>query len=233
MNVQLNRPKTVEHTLSGAILLYTADRRLIARRHEVLQNKSGGHRLGPGTFITSAFVDSLLESADQPILSYMPPNVVAVSRTSVAFFERAAQRTMFFKASNDVAVNAFDTKVVPQPPLLFIAGRDLRLFALSSDDRPTLSTRLYKAPYWNMIGDGNTVCTGSMHIPKTASSETTDEWVRAFFASNFTHHSGGVPRWRFGGTYAELLAAAIAKGAFDSSWLVPTNMTVQDAIAGR
>jgi PRTRC genetic system protein B len=178
-------------------------------------------------------VNTLLETLEESTLTYVPAPVVATTRNAMAWYEGASLRTMFFQPSSDSAVKAFDAKVVPQPALLFLAkGRGLRVYALASDDRPTLDTALYYAPYWNMIGDGHEVCIGSMVLPKRVDPEATTRFSDAFFQSNFTHHQG-VKRYAFGGTYAELLAAACAKGTFDSSWLVPAKKTLRQVISGR
>jgi PRTRC genetic system protein B len=223
--------------LFGAVLLYRDAQRVLARQHPVVIEKGNAPRLGAGSLVTGTMVDELLELSDRCALTYVPSNVVAVSRNAIAWFEPAYARTMYFKPSSDAAVAAFDGKSVPQPPLLLIAqNRSLDVFALAENVRPTLQTPLYRAPYWNVFeGRGNNdgrVCLGSMALPDSVEPQGIGAWTEAFFASNFTHLTGG-KRWLRAGTYAELLTAAVAANRFDPAWLIGANVTVEGAICSN
>jgi PRTRC genetic system protein B len=220
--------------LFGAVLLYRDEQRVLARQHSVILEKAKAPRLGAGSLVTGTLVDELLDLSDRRPLTYVPENVVAFSRNAIAWFEPARERRMYFKPTSDTAVAAFDGQVIPQPPLVFIAQhRALDVFALREDRRPTLKTPLYRAPYWNVFeghgGQGGRVCLGSMALPESLEPQATVAWTESFFASNFTHLTGG-KRWRRAGTYAELLAAAIAAMAFDPTWLISANVTLEGAI---
>lgn len=231
MNISLQESEANRHALHTAILLYGADRTAIAVQHPVIVERAGA-RLGAGTFVTQGFVEGLLSLFQRGPLTYVPANVVATSHSAIVWYEPAATRTMFFKPSTDHAVAAFDSKPVPQPPLLFIArSGGLSVYALSRDERPTLETPLCKAPYWNVFAN-NDVCLGSMVLPKSIEPSDTGKWTAAFFSSNFTHLSA-TKCWRRSGTYAELLTAAVAAGTFDPAWLMPTDLTVEKALCGR
>jgi PRTRC genetic system protein B len=220
--------------LFAAVLLYRDTTRVLARQHPVVLDKGKAPRLGAGALVTGTLVDELLELSDRRPLTYVPSNVVAVNRNAIAWFEPASARTMYFKPSSDAAVAAFDGKAVPQPPLLFIAqNRSLDVFALAENVRPTLQTPLYRAPYWNVFegrgSEGGRVCLGSMALPDSVEPQDVGAWSDAFFASNFTHLTGG-KRWLRAGTYAELLTSAVAAEHFDPAWLVRANVTVEGAI---
>ena len=234
MNVRIldDAPQTLK--LTSAILLYAGsaiqDGAIAVQHHARIEK--GRATLGPGEFVTESFVSELLAVCQEARLTYVPANTVALGQNAVAWFEPAALRTMFFRANTDRAVSAFDGKLVPQPPLLFVArNRGLSVFALETNERPTMKTPLCLAPFWNVYDD-HRVCLGSMRIPKSMRPEETDSWTAAFFASEFTHLSGG-KRWAHAGTYAELLADAAAWGSFNPAWLKGCPLTLERALCGK
>ena len=235
MRVSLSETGPTTLRLTAALLLYADERRVLARRHDVLHEIGRPPRLGPGAFVTTAMVNELLDIADQAPLTYMPAHVVATNRFALAWYESARPRRMYFHPQSDVATAAFDGVTIPQPALLFIARRHaLDVFALAADVRPTIDTPLCLAPYWNVFGaahgtEGGRVCLGSTALPERIDPSLTEAWSEAFFASSFTHLSGS-KRWARAGTYAELLGAAWERGSFDPRWLVPANVTLAEAV---
>jgi len=234
MSARISERSPTALCLFAAVLLYRDSERVLARQHPVIVEKDKAPRLGAGSLVTGTLVDELLELSDRRPLTYVPENVIAISRNAIGWFEPASTRTMYFKPSTDSAVAAFDGKRIPQPPLVFIAqNRALDVFALKENLRPTLGTPLYRAPYWNVFeghgGKGGRVCLGSMALPESLEPQATTAWSDAFFASNFTHLTGG-KRWLRAGTYAEVLTASIAAGCFDPAWLIDAKVTVEGAI---
>ncbi|MDQ6472716.1 PRTRC system protein B [Flavobacterium sp. LHD-80] len=79
------------------------------------------------------------------------------------------------------------------PAMVWQADKNsLRVFALSSDRRPTANTPLYCAPFFNIYEDGR-VCMGSVSIDiKNSASveEFTRAWEDYFFNSYFSHLMG-------------------------------------------
>jgi PRTRC genetic system protein B len=233
VNASLTEDAPTSYTLESAILLYRgADKSNLAMRYDVRADAEGVVRLADGRFATGSLVKELLAMLDRAPLSYVPPSVIATARDAVAWYEPAAMQTMYFDADRDRAVTAFDGKVIPQPPLVFIASkRSLRVFALRTDTRPDLTTPLCEAPYWNTYEDGG-ICLGSMKIPAAVDPSATAQWTRNFFRSSFTHLTTG-KRWAHRGTYAELLADAVKLGHFDPAWLKPARgTTIKSAICG-
>jgi len=226
MEIQEKAPNAFR--LDRAILLYRNGEDSVAVEHDIRATKGSTPHLGPGRFVTMSFAEKLLRIMDKAPLQYIPATVVAISRHAVAWFEPEAARVMYFTPDRDNAVAAFDGKQIPQPPLLFVAReRELNVYALGENKRPILETLLYAAPYWNIYG--RSVCLGSMVLPKSVAPEQTGMWTDAFFKSNFTHLSG-TKCWAHPGTYAELLADAIALGRFKSEWLRPAGLTVAQAV---
>ena len=66
----------------------------------------------------------------------------------------------------------------------------LYIYALMTDQRPTLSTKLYRAPFFNIYGDGN-VCLGTAKIGKQKAKTyelEAERYERGFFMAE---QSGG------------------------------------------
>lgn len=221
------------YEIDSAIVFYKRNDGGIAVSHDVIE-ENGTFRLGPGQFVTQDTVLRLNTLLNQPTLQIVAENIVAVAYQSVAWYEPASMRAMNFD-SQDATVNAFTGVLLPQPPLLFIASRrKLRLFALMEDRRPSSTSQLALAPYWN-IPDQNrgSVCTGSMTMPEYVNPENTEIVTESFFDSYFTHQSGMKKPWNYPGTYSEFLAKTAKHKRFDPRWLVPANITLKEAVCGN
>jgi PRTRC genetic system protein B len=216
-----------------AIFIYAAsEQHVVARRHAV-QEIDGRLVLGAGTFVTRAAIESLVAEIDSRSLHFIPDHVLASTSSSVAWWVPEGPRTMFFKPAHDHALAAFDGKTIAQPPLLFIARKhSLYVYALLENQRPTPSSPVAYPPYWNIFGNDTyaQVCVGDVPFPKTHDPLQTAAWTDAFFGSNFTH--GEYIAHAYPGSYAELLAAAIAAKTFKREWLRPKNTTVGDVLCG-
>lgn len=79
------------------------------------------------------------------------------------------------------------------PALLWKADRNkLSLFALNSKGKPKTETVLYRAPFFNVYGDGN-VCMGTVETDFSEAESVEDfmkRWERAFWESYFSHLNG-------------------------------------------
>lgn len=76
------------------------------------------------------------------------------------------------------------------PAMLWLANkRSLKIFALSSNRRPTEKTELFYAPFFNVYEDGN-VCMGTVDVNIQNSNsleEFIEKWEDYFFNSYFSH----------------------------------------------
>jgi len=81
------------------------------------------------------------------------------------------------------------------PPLLWKASRNgLSLWALENNDRPSLQTRLYQAPFFNLYLDGR-VCMGNVNINFSLNIDLDNfisQWEKLYFGSAFSHLLQGV-----------------------------------------
>jgi len=194
-----------------------------------------GPVIGPGRPITLAGVDALARATGRHLpAAWLPPTVLSIAFGSLVWWCPASRRRIWFKPnSSEKVLLALNGKFVHHPPLLFVAGpRRLAVHALAANERPGPTTRVCRAPYWN-LSEAGTMCIGSANLPTQLSASLLPVFEAAFFQSAFTHsnqnrvsaHPGGHARmWR-------ALAKATAPAA--SYWervLLPTAHTVQQLI---
>jgi PRTRC genetic system protein B len=233
MDFGIREHPPTEYRVRSAIVLYEdKSGNCIATEHDIV-NQKGRLHLGVGRFVTTNFARNVMQLFARSDLSFIPPNVIGMSSSAIAWYEPASIRPMYFRAREDIGLNAFDGIKIHQPPLVFVATqRQLHVFALFDDSRPTLETGLAFAPYFN-VSSVHQVCLGSMNIPKTVRPQDTESWTQAFFASEFTHFSGSSKHWSHPGTYTELLADVQRERRFKSAWLKPAKATIANILTSN
>ena len=230
VDVSLGRQSKVE--LTKAVLLYQESRHqgdAFATVHEVTGVEEGQPALAPGQLLTVEGLREIHKALYRvQRLEVLPPHALAASPERVVWFEPARSRVMFFTATDDY-LNSFSGQSFPQPPLVFIAGEhSLKVFALGENERPTGSSPVFAAPYYNTTSSG--VCLGSMPLPTALSVHDTDSYSDAFFHSAFTHGTSERLLKGWGGSYGELWQYTRQQGAFPTQHLVPQEKTVEDVI---
>lgn len=230
VNVSLGRSSAVQ--LSRAVLLYEGDHQdgdAFATVHEVTGVEAGRPALAPGQLLTIEGLREIHEALYRvQRLVVLPLHVIASTPERLCWFEPARSRVMFF-ASQDPYLNGLSGQQFPQPPLLFIAGKgSLKVFALGEDERPTGSSPVYTAPYYNL--DHRGVCLGSMPVPGTLSAMDSESYADAFFHSAFTHGTSQRLLKGWGGSYGELWTHAQQQGSFPMQHLVAQEKTVEDVL---
>jgi PRTRC genetic system protein B len=127
--------------------------------------------------------------------------VLARTDRMLCWWSAAQPRQMFYENAEGKAA-ALNGRIFPQPPLVWrVADGELKVRALLENKRPSSSTQLAVAPFWNLSESGQ-VCTGSMRRPAGASVSSIPEWEKGFYESAFTHanigritrHAGGFER---------------------------------------
>ena len=230
VDVSLGRQSTVR--LARAVLLYQEGRHqgdAFATVHEVTGVEEGQPALAPGQLLTVEGLREIHKALYRvQRLEVLPQHVLAASPERLVWFEPARSRVMFFTAA-DAYLNSLSGRSFPQPPLLFIAGeRSLRVFAPGGDERPTGSSPVFTAPYYNTTTGG--VCIGSMPLPTALSAHDTDAYSDAFFHSAFTHGTSERLLKGWSGSYGEFWQYTRQHGAFPSQHLVPQEKSVEDVI---
>ncbi len=209
------------HLLS-AILLYGHQQRIrLATVHSIEPNPNGGPPLlSEGQPVSRQFLDQLSKTLQGELPpAWLPEHVLMWSQRLVAWWEPACLRPMFFSPESDG--KTLDGKLYPHPPLLF-AVRDRRLFvwALGEDIRPTPTTQLFQAPYWNTSDDG-AVCHGSMTTPRQIEAERLAQWSEAYFGSRFTHSNLGRTLCRHPEGFLGMWRDLAGRKRFPIEYLIP------------
>lgn len=220
-SVYLGGPSQFE--LRGAILVYFGGQTTsgaFASWHDAVVDGVGTPSLGPAVPLTTAFLRELsrgLGAMTRPEI--LPDNVLVRTPESLVWWRPAQRRKMFFR--HDDELGAVSGRTFPQPPLVFrVTQHELWIRALADNARPTATTALMIAPYYNVNTEG-TVCQGTMRSPEEASVAAMEQWERSFFESEFTHIYGSGHFTRHPGGLAGLWSSLAGKRTFAMDRLSP------------
>jgi PRTRC genetic system protein B len=184
--------QNVQFKLHKALLVYASGQKCFVTEHDVrLVRKGKAPVLGPAQMLTVDFVNSMMRSlGGNAEAELLPENILAKGSQSLAWWTPAQRRQMFFQ-NTDGQTKSLNGKIFPHPPMVWVVS-DKRLFlrALLENKRPTASTKMAVAPYWN-ISDNGALCLGSMRIPNTCAVSSIAEWENGFYESAFTHSNVG------------------------------------------
>jgi PRTRC genetic system protein B len=219
------------YSLSNAILLYREHGNAVfASVHDIEVNKGGKASIMAGTPVSkTALVEMLktLAPEDYAPAELTGSHILAKGNDHLVWYSKPKKRQVWFQCEKLGNVSA----QTDHPGLVFIVSRDeWFVFAVKSRARPTPSTKLYQAPYFNVWSSGK-ICTGNVEFPKGAAKFDTEAWEAAFFRSYFTHpnvHEKGKLTIYRGGPFS--LWRALMKGrVFPTESLVPAGIRLGDA----
>lgn len=159
----------------------------LASMHDFVTNEQGESVIGAGRLMSKEDVESVLRSMlemGKRKVSLLPPNVVSISETHIAWTVPAQVRPMLFNITG-LPMKKID---VPWPRLLMVANRNgkLAVAALKTNGRVSAKTKLYQAPLMNVNANGN-VCTGSATLPDECGLDQLNAWESVMFDSAFSH----------------------------------------------
>ena len=104
---------------------------------------------------------------------------------SVIWYTKAGKRQLYFSENLEIPSGKAEV-----PAIIWLATqRSLKIFALSSNRRPTEKTSFFYAPFFNVYENGN-VCMGTVNIDIQNSAsveEFMEKWEDYFFNSYFSH----------------------------------------------
>ena len=212
-------------SLTKALLVYESRSRVYLTLHPIKDDV-----IGPGRPLSERSLDQLASKLASPAV-FLGENVLYQGRNTVAWFEPAQTRVMFFNSGDDY-LDRLSGRLFPQPPLVFVAaGNNLNVWALTSDERPRPDSPLAIAPYFN-VRDG-AMCRGSAALPERASPDNLELYSNAFWSSAFTHGTGSLLTKQWGGSYGQLWEHVAAEGRFPLGYLRDTNLTLKGAVCTR
>lgn len=195
--------------------------------HEVVHEQDGP-RLAEGRLLTPRMLIDLVAGLGRALpLEILPERVMVRTEDVIVWWSPTQKRRMFFSdRTSDAKAKLLNGGIYPHPALVFKASKGhLWVRALGSNQRPTESTNLFIAPYWNCY-DNAAVCTGSMRVPEEKSVTAIDLWEQSFFQSEFTH-AGGVRRHtKYQRGLLAMWESLKDKEQFPSAYLVKTKQTL-------
>ena len=119
----------------------------------------------------------------------LPTNILQINPNiengSVIWYTKSMIRKFYFTENLEIPNGTAEV-----PAMLWLANkRSLKIFALSSNRRPTEKTEFFYAPFFNVYENGN-VCMGTVDVNIQNSNsleEFTEKWENYFFNSYFSH----------------------------------------------
>lgn len=208
MNIEIRMGGERGFALEHALLVYGDGVRSFATLHAPSVSKRGVPSLNAGTPVSSAFLRALTTRLGESIpVEVLPDTVLCRTSEMLAWWRPAASAALFYQPTgvkHGDALTAISGRRLPQPALVFKATRSqLWVRALAENARPTATTPMYQAPYFNVSTTGG-VCLGSMRRPGNRGIASIAEWERGFFESAFTHPLPGTKLTSFPGGFTKL-----------------------------
>lgn len=244
MNVRDALVGTQSLQLSRAILLYEEPyaTESLASIHEIEVGHRSAPQLLPGRCLAADELVEILNRLQRTPLTrrILPERLLFADAALMLWWLPAAQRPLFFKTSDTAFNDALRGKPVAHPPLLLLAKPgSLSVYALGENQRPTASTRVYEAPYFNLYADGH-MCRGNVPLPEALDPADLERWEALLFETNFTHSNAG-KRTRFKAGHNALWKhlARYPNAPFRAEWLLPMvgekdrPVTVEDVLQGK
>jgi PRTRC genetic system protein B len=251
--VGLNVGNTTDMRLSRALLVYEGrdsspepgiyygKKTAFVTVHGIAENGSGQPILGPGQALRPDVLAELLRNLRNAPSerSIQSERVLYSDAGMLLFWVPAGRRPIFFAArptskEKERKINQISGQVVHHPALLVLAELgSLHIYALAENQRPTASTEVFRAPYYNLY-DGGSMCIGNVALPNSLdpSDDYLKRWEDAFFLTNFTHSNYGASKittFRGGHDSLWLRQAKTGKG-FPNQHLISEKVTVADVL---
>lgn len=222
--------------LIGGILLYGKQDQSIdyATLHDALEGPDG-FQLGAGEALSADGLGKIAERlSGRQNSGFLHERMLSWGTNSMAWWLPAGHRAVFFNTKDSELRDR--SGCVPCPTLIFACAKG-RWFvgALKGSQRPKAHDRVFHSPFLNVY-EGGAICTGTAKVPKSASSDSIEEWESAFFSSRFTHsnfrmekqidYPQGIMQF-----WVDMLDGKFSE--FPEDLLMPMDMTVSEFVSGE
>jgi len=104
-----------------------------------------------------------------------------ITKKLIVWYRPAMKRSLNFSGNQTLSKLKNESAMVPAT-LYALHNKELYVFALPSNQRPTEKTKLFNAPFFNVYSDGK-VCRGTAHFGKSTNSFSgeIDRYERGFY----------------------------------------------------
>ncbi len=231
--------------LQHAILIYGSgrdslishrdeDRRVnsVATIHDIGARTDGTPEIEEGRCVSAKEIENLAAnlSAMSRGAQWFPPEVIAISMTSIVWWKPRTKRRIWFR-TGETDLDALNGRLVHHPALLFmVSGHSLHVMALAGNERPTPATKLYRAPYLNCFSDDGHVQLCGCRPPEYADADNLQVWESVFYDSAFTHGETQRVTALKGGS-AALWKAQQTNKIFPASALISAKQTLKEYLS--
>lgn len=217
--------------LRAALSVYYGAAGALVMAHDVHLGPEGeAPQLTAGYPLTREAMDALARGilGHAPTRGLLPPEVLLWDGIRLAWWAPSKRRRIWFNARQQRQMQHVSRREVTHPALLFVAEPGhLWVWALAESARPTAETPVHQAPYLNVYPDGN-VCAGAVEWPPLTLAALL-EWEAAWYDSEGAHATAS-ELTRFPGGHDALWTAMRTAETFPADSLVPTGLTVLDAV---
>lgn len=158
----------------------------VATKHPIVNGK-----LSKGSIVSSIQLKELLGNItfehQQKSVGFINPNVLLDNDKYLIWHKPRFTAPMWFSVNNKKP-KAYR---VEWTSMVFVVDKvksTLSICATSTNTRPTLSSKVYLAPIFNLSNNGS-FCLGSARLPKTISASSIKACEDCVIESQFTHHN--------------------------------------------
>ncbi len=167
---------------------------------------------------TGMFPENLLQFQELPGGKY-----------KMVWYQPAQKKVLHF--AKELKLPSEETWV---PAIIYATdSRNLDVFALKSNARPTDKTKIYRAPFYNLNENGD-VCLGNAKVKKPTDrtyQSIMKYWEDLFWLSEFTHVNGSkAVKTDIAKVWKQLLTSKCTIKWSDIDELVPSKKTIKDII---
>jgi PRTRC genetic system protein B len=205
--------------LSKAILIYESNGTgQLATVHDIRTPDAGRPESAPGSpssrTAIAEIAEMLTKEGDGPVRrELIPEHLLFADGATLIWWKPMHRAPIFFRTGRKEFDEAMNEATPCHPPLLFKAtSGHISVWALGKNERPSLESPLFQAPYFNIYDTGS-MCTGNVRLPETMRQGAIPAFEAGFFSTNFTHTNAGATLTSFAGGHDGLWKMLAETGA--------------------
>ena len=240
--MEISFPNQKQLQLEAAIMIYKQRNSLYSNsKYAAILHKVGSDgRFLPGKNLDINAFQYYFNNPDaRQKITFQDEKVLGKSYDTIVWYEKSRLAPIYFLANDrnkeiNQKLNALSGKTVLWPPLLFmIRGITLYCKALNSNQRPTLKSRLFVAPFTHINEQNGSVCLPSgVNIDRQKSLEENMANIsECFYQGIFGHKTGSMQQVKHPGGHDGFWIKYMQKEKycrFPAKRLIETSQTLED-----